>query len=126
MKNSNIKVSFESRILSVKFMDYAVIEGEDLKEIYSFANEKANGMPYGVVFEAVNHYEVTDSAIKFILNNPNNVNVLAKAYVINTEEAYQKTKHHLFFDNPALKPFTFKTTEKAIKWLKAVVTHVPV
>lgn len=107
----------------MKFLDNVIITADDLNEIYSFANEKANGKSYGVVFEAENHYVVTESAIKYIINNPNNINVLAKAYVINTKEAELKTKHHLFFDNPSLKPYTFKTLETAIKWLTAVVKN---
>lgn len=124
MKNASIKVFFNNRILSVMLLDNAIITADDLVEIYAFANEKANGKPYGVLFETENHIEVTESAIEYILNNPNNINVLSKAYVVNTEEADRKTKHHLYFDNPSLKPFTFKTAEKALKWLNAVINNV--
>lgn len=123
MKNANIQVSFENRILIVKLLDNAIISDDDLKEVYAYANERANKKMYGVVFEAVNRYHVTEPAVKYIINNPNNINISAKAYVINTEEADQKTKAHLQFDNPSLKPFTFKTNEKALKWLTAVMKN---
>ena len=123
MKNANIEVTFENRILSVKLLDHAVVSAEDLEEIYSFANERSGKKPYGALFEAVNHYKVTDSAVNYILNNPYNENVLAKAYVINTEEAEMKTKQHLVFDNPALKPYTFRTAGIALKWLNAVIEN---
>jgi len=123
MQNSNIKVSFENRILYVKLLDNVVVTAEDLNEIYSFANERANGKPYGVIFEAVNHYKVTGPAVEYIVNNPNNEHVLAKAYVINTKEAEIKTKAHLLFDNPSLKPFTFSTPEIALKWMTAVINN---
>lgn len=123
MKNANIEVTFENRILSVKLLDNVVITGDDLEEIYSFADEQSGKKPYGVIFEAVNHYKVTESGISFIFNNPHNVNVLAKAYVLNTQEAEIKTKAHLVFDNPALRPYTFKTTGIALKWLNAVIEN---
>ena len=121
MKNPKIVVSFEHRILLVKYLENAIITDEDLKEIYSLAEVKAKWKPYCIMFEALNHYEVTEDAITYLSNNPHNKNILAKAYVINTKEAELKTKFHFLFDNPALKPYTFKNSEDAKKYLVDVI-----
>jgi hypothetical protein len=118
MKNSKIEVSFENRILHVIFKDDATIEASDLKEIYEYGNQKSEGNFYGVIFESINHYNVTEEAIDYIINNPYSKNILAKAYVVNTKEAEMKTRAHLAFDHPALKPFTFKTLVEAKYWLQ--------
>ena len=123
MKNSKIQASFDNKILIVTFLDGAIIDIDDLIEIYSFANERANGKRYGALFEALNHYVVTDSAIEFIKENPYNVNVLAKAYITNSDEAERKLKAHLLFDHPQLRPYTFKTRETALKWLTTIVNN---
>lgn len=123
MKNAYIQASFENSILSVTLLDNVVVTAEDLMEIYAFANDKAKGSSYGVLFEAVNHYKVTEPAIEYMVNNPNNIYVLAKAYVVNTAEADAKTKFHLLFDKPQLRPFTFKTRETALKWLRSIVDN---
>lgn len=123
MKNEYIQASFENRILSVTLLNNVVVTDEDLMEIYSFANERANGKQYGVIFEAIDHYKITEPAINYMVNNPNNIYVLAKAYVINTEEAATKTKFHLLFDQPQLRPFTFKSKETALKWLTSVIDN---
>ena len=52
MTNSKIETAFGNRILHVKFQDDAVVTESDLMEIYAFANEQAQGVKYGVLFEA--------------------------------------------------------------------------
>ena len=121
MKNSKIEASFENKILSVNFLENAIIDVSDLQEIYAFANEKANGKTYGVIFQAIGHYEVTEDAIKDMADETNNTNVVAKVYIINTKEAERKTKLHLLFDEPELKPNMFKTFEEGISWLKNIL-----
>ena len=121
MKDSNIKISFEDRILTVKFLDNTVIDVEDLMEVYDFATKRANGLRFGVMFEASGHYEVTESAISYLSSNPENKNVLAKVYVINTKEAEQKAKLHLLFDNATLKPYTFKSSVEGKNYLNEII-----
>ena len=119
MKNSKIEATYNNRILSVKFLENASINEKDLEEIYSFANEKAAGKTYGVIFEALNHFDVTEDAIHYMVNNPYNTHILSKAYVLNTKEAERKTKLHLLFDHPSLKPCTFHTNEEGVNWLRS-------
>jgi hypothetical protein len=74
-----------------------------------------------VLFEATGKYEVTEDAIPFITDNPYQASIIAKAYIINTSEAEQKTKLHLLFDHPALKPYTFKTAGEGMDWLMSQI-----
>jgi predicted AAA+ superfamily ATPase len=122
MKNSKIEASFADRILIVKFLDNAVIDVADLQEIYTFGNARSEGKTYCIMFEADAHYEVTEAAISYLSNNPNNKNVLAKAYILSTKESEIKTKLHLRFDNPVLKPFTFKTSSEGKNYLKDIIS----
>jgi hypothetical protein len=117
MKNHKIEASFESKILSVKFLDNAVIDVADLEEIYEYGNAAAKGNPYGIIFEPVNHYEVTEEAVEYIVDNPHIKEIIAKAYVINSKESEMKNRTHLAFDHPTLKPFTFKTYTEGRNWL---------
>ncbi|MGZ3931643.1 MAG: DUF7793 family protein [Bacteroidia bacterium] len=126
MKNSRIGLSFEQRILRVKFLDNAVIDSSDIHDIYAFANERAKGEPYTVIFEAESHYDVTEDALQTMVNNPDNIHVLAKAYVINTKEAERKTRMHLLFDHPSLAPAIFKTQEEGISWLESVLRNISI
>jgi hypothetical protein len=121
MKNPKIEVSFENRILSVKFLDNAVIANTDIEELYEFGKQKASGKPYCIIFEPVNHYDVTEDAIEYIVNNPYSKYIVAKAYVVNSKEAEMKTRAHLLFDHPDLKPFTFKTLTEGKNWLMEVL-----
>ena len=121
MKNSKIEVSFEKRILSVRFLDNAVIANTDIEELYEFGEQKASGNPYAIIFEPVNHYDVSEDAIEYIVNNPYNKSIIAKAYVVNSKEAEMKTRAHLLFDHPDLKPFTFKTLAEGKNWLMEVL-----
>ncbi|MGZ4060027.1 MAG: hypothetical protein ACXVPU_13415 [Bacteroidia bacterium] len=98
MKNSKIDMLFEDRILTVKFLDDAVIDVADLQEIYTFGNTRSQEKPYCIMFEARAHYEVTEAAISYLSNNPN-----------------------LRFDNPVLKPFTFKTSSEGKNYLKDII-----
>ena len=117
MKNSKIHVKFEDQILQVRFDDGAVINADDLGEIYEFANKNSGGKLYCTLFEASNHYEVTDDAIEYMVNNPNNKNILSKVYIVNNKETEVKTRLHLLFDNPALKPFVFKSHAEGMEYL---------
>ena len=118
MKNPKTHVKFDENILQVRFDDNAIINAESLAEIYDFANEKSGGIPYCALFEASNHSEVTDDALEYLSNNPNNKNILAKAYIVDHKEVEVKTRLHLLFDNPALKPFVFKTHEEGMEYLR--------
>ncbi len=117
MKNPKTHVKFENNILQVRFDDNAIIDAETLSEIYDFANKNSNGIPYCALFEASNHYEVTDDGLEYLVNNPNNKYILAKAYIIDHKEVEVKTRLHLLFDQPALKPFVFKTREEGLEYL---------
>jgi hypothetical protein len=121
MNNAKISVSFENRILSVTYLDNAIVDIPDLQEIYRFATSRAAGKSYCVVFEALNHYEVTEEAVQYMADNPANKHILAKAYVVNTKESNLKTKLHLTFDKPALKPNVFETNKEAINWLNTLL-----
>jgi hypothetical protein len=117
MKNPKIEVHFENRILSVKFLNNAIIKDIDIEELYKFGDKKASGKPYCIIFEPENHYEVTEDAIESIVDNPHTKDIIAKAYVINSKEAEMKNRLHLAFDNPSLRPFTFKSYEEGKNWL---------
>jgi len=113
MKNPKINASFDNRILTVTYLDGAHIDVADLEEIYQHGKAKAGGKPYCILFEATDHYDVTEEAIYYISNNPYEKDILAKAYIVNSQESDIKTKLHLLFDHPHLKPFVFKTRNEA-------------
>ena len=121
IKNFKIEASFENRILSVKFLENAVIDEADIQAIYTFGNEKAMRKAYCIIFEASGHYELTEEAVQYMATNPNNANILAKVYVINTKEAERKTKLHLAFDKPELKPLIFNTAQEGLNYLTAII-----
>ncbi len=117
MKNSKIEVVFEDQILSVKFLDNVVIESSDIEELYEFGDQEAGAKPYCIIFEPENHYNVTEDAIEYIVDNPHTKNIIAKAYVVNSKEAEMKNRLHLAFDHPSLKPFSFKSYTEGKNWL---------
>jgi|SRR6185312_1020915 len=123
MKNAAIIATFEHSILTIRFLENAKIELEDVKEYYAYGNMWAHGNPYCILFEAVGHYEVSEDAVEyFSVDNPSDTNILAKAYVIgDNKEAQLKTHMHLAFDKPAIKPNVFKTHEDARKYLDAAI-----
>jgi hypothetical protein len=121
MKNKKIKVSFEDEVLDVKYLENAVISSEDIKEIYSYGNSESNGKMYCIMFEPLGKYQVTEEAIQYMVDNPDNKNILEKVYVINSEEAETKTKSHLLNDKPKLIPQTFKTAESGKKYLRIII-----
>jgi hypothetical protein len=121
MRNSSILYSFENRILLISFLENAEISRYDLEEIYGYANAMSQGKRYGVLFEAFGHYTVNEDALEYMAHNPNNKNVIAKAYVIDSKEAKTKTSLHLIFDRPELKPFTFPDKESALQSLHRAV-----
>ena len=122
MENGNVVAIFEHSILTVRFLENAKIDVEDIKEIYDYANKWANGQPYCVLFNALHHYAVTEEGVEYMSHgDPNDKNVLAKAYVISTKEAEIKIKAHLAFDKPELMPKTFYMEEDARKYLEEVV-----
>ena len=118
MKNPKIKATFNDRIIEVWFDDDAVINSDDLEEIYDFANRQSKGEQYCILFEASKSYEVTDDALEFMANNPHNKNILAKVYIVDHKEAEVKTRLHLLFDHPSMKPFVFKTHDAGMEYLR--------
>jgi hypothetical protein len=60
-------------------------------------------------------YEVAEDAIRYMINNPSNEQVLAKAYVLDSEEAEKKTQLDLRHDKPELIPLTFRILQAAKK-----------
>lgn len=121
MQNDRILCSFENGVLLVSFMNDAVISRKDLEEIYSYANTMAKGKRYGVLFEAFGRYTVNEDALEYMVKNPNNKNVIAKAYVTDSKETSTKAKLHLLFDKPELKPFTFPDKAGALQWLYQMI-----
>ncbi len=100
-------------------MDNAVINKEDLEEIYAFANERANGKRYCVMFESEKHYELTEDGLEYLLENPHKENIIAKVYVLNNAESERKTRLHLLFDKPEIKPNLFHNADQGKSWLKS-------
>jgi hypothetical protein len=121
MKNQKIQVSFQGRIMWAEFSDKAVISDSDIKEMYTFAEEKAKGQKYCVMFEAMGHFDVTEEGLEYMLNNPHDKHVLAKVYIIGTQESKTKANLHILFDQPELKPVTFKTSREGLDYLKDIV-----
>ena len=121
MKNSKIDARFENQILVVKFAENALVDLNDMKEIYAFADKMAAGKSYGTLFESAGHYELSEEAVQYISENPSNKYILGKAYVVNSKESETKTKFHLLFDHPSVKPFVFKTAAGGMAWLKTLV-----
>jgi len=123
MKNAAIIATFEHSILSIRFLENAKIELEDVKEYYAYGNMWAHGNPYCILFEAVGHYEVSEDAVEyFSVDNPSDTQILAKAYVMgDNKEAQVKTNAHIRFDQPNIKPNVFKTHLDARNYLNSVV-----
>lgn len=124
MKNPKVQVDFRDGIMHVIFENNAIIDADTLAEIYEYANRASGSIPYGILFEAKDHYDVTDDGIAYISSNPSNKNVIAKVYVVDHKEVEVKTRFHLLFDHPALKPFVFKTYEEGMEYLRdRIKTH---
>jgi hypothetical protein len=123
MKNGSIVATYEHSILSVRLLENARVEVEDLKELYDYGNMWAHGKPYCVLFEAVSHYEISEDAIEYMsAGNTSDSHILAKAYVVGeNKESQLKTKAHILFDHPLVKPSVFKTHEDARKYLNSCV-----
>jgi hypothetical protein len=63
MKNGKIELSFEERILTVEYLEYAVVDRSDLKKIYAYGNLKVAGKKYCILFSVLGHYDVTEEAL---------------------------------------------------------------
>lgn len=121
MPNERILYSFENSVLLVSFLKDAVVTGANLEEIYAFARSCAKGKRYGLLFEAFGHFTITEDALEYLGENPNNKHIIAKAYVIDSKEERTKIKLHIIFDKPELKPFTFPDKESALQWLYRMI-----
>jgi hypothetical protein len=122
MNNASIIVKFEHNILSVRFLENAKIEVEDVKEIYEYGNMWAHGKPYGIIFEPTGHYKLSEDAVEYIsVSNPSDSHIIAKAYVINDKESKIKIELHMQFDKPALRPNIFTNHADARKFIEAAI-----
>jgi hypothetical protein len=123
MSNPKISLSYENRILTVAFQDGAVISKNDLIEIYDFAYKSSKTQKYCIIFYSLGHYIVQPETLQYMINNPSNSQVLAKAYVLDSDEAIMKTIKHLEKDKPQLIPKTFKSLEAARKKMFEILVN---
>jgi hypothetical protein len=123
MKNASIIAQFEHNILSVRFLENARVELDDVKELYEYGDMWAHGNPYCILFEPTGHYHITEEAIEYFSSeNPHDKNIIAKAYVVNDKESKLKTHMHLLFDQPRLKPNVFSNHADARKFLESAIS----
>jgi len=111
-------VTFEERILWIKFNNGIDIEISDLKEIYSFAAEKSNGKSYCVLYDTSGTFNLKEEVVEYVANNSGNEPIMAKAYIVNSEDHKAKARLHLVFDQPKIKPNIFGSKKEAVTWLQ--------
>ncbi len=92
-----------------------------MKEVYAFGDKMSDGKQFCILFESPFHYDASEEAIDYISSNSISEMILAKAYVVNTQESKLKTKLHLVFDKPVIKPNQFETREQAVVWLRGIL-----
>lgn len=114
---------FEEGILTMSFVDNAVVEVEDIIYIYSHAFQESKGKPYGVMFDTSSRHELTEEAIVYFANSVHTNNVIAMAYLSKTLLSKIRLKLLLIFEKPLLKPKIFNDEAPAYQWLRQQVDN---
>lgn len=123
MNNTQKKtyLSFNEGILSVQFLENAVVEVEDVIFIYCYALEQSKGKPYGLLFNSSSKHEFTEDAIVYFANSPYLKNVIAVAYISRDLISKIRLNLLLIFERPPVKFEIFKDETSANVWLKQKV-----
>jgi hypothetical protein len=119
IQNKKVFVSFDEGILFVKFQEKAEVDLADAKTIFQFARERSHGRPFCVLFDpSGSMFNTTDEALKYVVDNPDNHPIIAKAYIVRNKIMAAAAKFHLLFDSPKIKPHFFESEEAAKTFLR--------
>jgi hypothetical protein len=125
IQNKKVFVSFDDGILHVKFLEGIDVNLADAKTIFQFAKERSHGKPFCVLFDPSGKmFKPTDEALKYVVENPDNHPILAKAYIVRSKLMAMAAKFHLLFDSPKIKPHFFESEEAARSFLKTALKDV--
>lgn len=112
------KLSFKEGILTVRFVENAVIDVEDIIYIFCFGIERSKGKPYAVLFDSSSTHELTEEAVVYLANNSHTNNIVAIAYISKTKISKIRLSLFMIFERPPIKPEIFNDELKALDWLK--------
>jgi hypothetical protein len=125
IQNKKVFVSFDDGILHVKFLEETDVDLADAKTIFQFAKDRSHGKPFCVLFDPSGKmFKPTDDALKYVVENPDNHPILAKAYIVRSKLMAMAAKFHLLFDSPKIRPHFFESEEAARSFLKNVLKDV--
>lgn len=114
-------LSFNEGVLTISFVENAVVEVEDVVYIYCYGIQQAKGKPYGVLFDSSSKHEFTEEAIVYFANSSHLNNVIAIAYI--SKDLLSKIRLSLFliFENPPIRPKLFANESHALQWIQQQV-----
>ncbi len=112
------KLSFKEGILTVRFVEHALIDVEDVIYIYCYGFERSKGKPYAVLFDSSSIHELTEEAVVYLANNNHNNNIIAIAYISKNKISKIRLSLLMIFERPPIQPKIFSDEIKATEWLK--------
>jgi hypothetical protein len=121
MKNPKIRLSFEKGILIVTYEEDAVVDVDDIKEIYDRGFELSERKKFCIIFHTLGQFKVTREAWDYAVDSPNNERIYAKAYVTDSPESESKAVFHIRMDKPQLTPMTFWNLKAAKKKMQEIL-----
>lgn len=117
------KLSFKEGILTVRFVENALIDVEDIIYIYCYGFERSKGKPYAVLFDSSSIHELTEEAVVYLANNSHINNIVAIAYISKNKISKIRLSLFMIFERPPIKPETFSDEIKATEWLKTQLSN---
>lgn len=115
-------LSFHDGILSVKFMENAVIEIEDVIYMYCFGFEQSKGKAFGILFDSSTKHEFSEEGIVYLTESGYLNNVIAIAYISKDLISKIRLSLLLIFEKPQVRPKLFSDEHEAYQWLRQQVS----
>jgi hypothetical protein len=85
----------------------------------AFAKERSYGKPFCILFDPpAKMFNTSDEALQYVIDNPENLPILAKAYIVRSKEMQMAAKLHMSIDHPKIKPHFFESEEAARDFLR--------
>ena len=122
--NSTLKktrLAFSEGILSIRFVENAIVDVEDVIYIYCYGIQKSQGKPYCVLFDSSSHHEFTEEAIVYFAGSRHLNNVIAMAYISKNLISKIRLNLLLIFEKPPVKPKIFVEENQGYQWLRQQV-----
>lgn len=120
---SKVHLSFSDGILSMRFVEKAIIEVEDVIYIYCYGFEKAGQKPYGILFDSTSEHELSEEAVVYLGDFHMAHHIIAIAYISKTLISKIRLSLLLIFERPPMKLKPFSHEAEALQWLKQVISE---